>query len=489
MLFRHSIASRLSLLYTAIFGITLLLVVLASAIALAAELHNLEGDLLVHKFVQAEYIAARARAEGASLKDAAPTIIREVGTVGTRVAVYDDGATFIAGDKSLHPEVLDRIRQDHIAALEATPGATFFRTFRLEIRAGQADIGPPPPGPPPPGHGPVFLIAGVATRTLEPVEGGYVAIQPSLGLLLASLMPYWFVVIGLTCGAIVLSWFGGRYVAAQALRPVNDVVHSLRSLAEGDYAQRRFVTAGGDELGLLTSAYNDAAASVASAMEQRRSWEERMRLFVAEAGHQLRTPLTVIGGYIDVLRRGAVDDSKIARQILGTMAFEKEHMRSLIDRLMRLARLDADAEVHLEQIDVAELLRNQCEAARRLDEQRAIDYSVNGATDIIADRAELAEALWNVVENAMKYAPDAPIHLQATRVDGNTAIAVRDEGPGMSEAERLHAFDRFYRGDRRGEIAGTGLGLSIAKRAVERSGGSIAIDSAPGRGTTVTITL
>jgi two-component system, OmpR family, sensor histidine kinase MprB len=66
---------------------------------------------------------------------------------------------------------------------------------------------------------------------------------------------------------------------------------------------------------------------------------------------------------------------------------------------------------------------------------------------------------------------------------------VRDEGPGMSESERLHAFERFYRGDQRGEIAGTGLGLAIAKRAVERAGGDIAIDSAPGHGTEVTITL
>ncbi len=68
-------------------------------------------------------------------------------------------------------------------------------------------------------------------------------------------------------------------------------------------------------------------------------------------------------------------------------------------------------------------------------------------------------------------------------------ITVRDEGPGMSESERLHAFERFYRGDQRGEIAGTGLGLAIAKRAVERAGGDIAIDSAPGHGTAVTITI
>jgi len=190
-----------------------------------------------------------------------------------------------------------------------------------------------------------------------------------------------------------------------------------------------------------------------------------------------------------VLRRGAVDEVKVARQILGTMALEKEHMRGLIDRLMRLARLDADTEPLLEPIDIAELLRSQCDAARRLDEQRAIDYRVEGVTEIVADRLELGEALWNVVENALKYAPESPIHLAAVKTNGHTSIAVIDEGPGMSEPERLHAFERFYRGDQRGEITGSGLGLAIAKRAIERAGGRIAIDSAPGRGTTVTITL
>ena len=131
----------------------------------------------------------------------------------------------------------------------------------------------------------------------------------------------------------------------------------------------------------------------------------------------------------------------------------------------------------------------KCEAARRLDDHRTIDYSVDNVKTIEADRGELGEAVWNVIENALKYAPDAPIHLRAARTNGHAVITVRDEGPGMSESERIHAFERFYRGDRRGEITGTGLGLAIAKRAVERAGGEISIDSAPGQGTAVTITI
>jgi two-component system OmpR family sensor kinase len=289
--------------------------------------------------------------------------------------------------------------------------------------------------------------------------------------------------------AIAISYFVGRVFANHALRPINDVTSSLQALAGGDFTQRRFIAPGGDEISTLTAAYNDAATSISQAMEERRETEERMRQFVADAGHELRTPLTVIGGYIDVLRRGAVNEPTIARQILGTMSIEREHMRGLIDRLVRLARLDSDTPPRPEPIDLAELLRGQCEAARRMDETREIDYSVEGAESIIADRTELGEAIWNVVENALKYAPESPIHLRAERSNGHTTISVRDEGPGMTEGERLHAFERFYRGDQRGEIVGSGLGLAIAKRAVERAGGSIDIESAPKRGTIVSITL
>jgi hypothetical protein len=135
-----------------------------------------------------------------------------------------------------------------------------------------------------------------------------------------------------------------------------------------------------------------------------------------------------------VLRRGAIEEARIARQILATMSIEKEHMRGLIDRLMRLARLYSEAQPNIESVDVAELLRAQCEAARRLDDRRASDYSVDGLKTVVADKGELGEAVWNAIENALKYAPDAPIHLSARRNNGHAIITTKDEGPGMSES-------------------------------------------------------
>jgi len=457
---KHSLAARLSALYATLLGITVVVVILASSIALVVQLTKLiSPESLIAEHQEARNIAQQYRFMGKSLAQAAPQIVRELSNFGLRIAVYDRQGRLLGGDPTLRPRSLDR------------------------VIAGQLQIPPP------------SALASPGGRTIDPlsltaVDGGYVAFAPpTLTLLLVTLVPYWRVVLTIAIIAILLSWFVGRLFASHALQPLNDVADSLRSLADGDFTRRRFATIAGDEIGALTQAYNDAVASVAAALDDRRDTEARMRRFIADAGHELRTPLTVLSGYIDVLRRGALDEPRIARQILGTMSIEKEHMRGLIDRLMRLARLDAEPPVNVEPIDVAELLRSQCDAARRLDETRTIDYSVDGVRNVLADRIELGEALWNLVENALKYAPDAPIHLHAGASNGHTIITVRDEGPGMSEHERLHAFERFYRGDQRGEITGSGLGLAIAKRAVERAGGSIAIDSAPGHGTAVSITL
>ena len=463
------LAARLSALYAVLLGVTVLIVIVASSIALVFELQRFSGDVIIAKHEEARILVDQYRREGMTLQQAAPQIVGALSGIGLRVTVYDLKGRYLAGDKTLRPKAAgrrDRRRRNaalHSASSQGHRGC--LSSVAARSHASRADSRSP------------TSKAGTSASSLPFRSCSFRCI------------PYWRIVITIALAAMLLSWFVGRLFAQQSLRPINEVSDSLRALADGDYTQRRFVMAGGDEIASLTAAFNDAVASVATAIDHRRHAEERMRQFAADASHELRTPLTVIAGYIDVLRRGAIEEPRIARQILATMSIEKEHMRGLIDRLMRLARLDSEEPPNIEQVDVAELLRSQVEAARRLDDRRHIDYSVDGVKTIEADRGELGEAVWNVIENALKYAPDAPIHLRAARTNGHAVITVSDEGPGMSESERLHAFERFYRGDQRGEIAGTGFGLAIAKRAIERVGGDITIDSAPGHGTAVTITI
>ncbi|HEX5273900.1 MAG TPA: HAMP domain-containing sensor histidine kinase [Candidatus Rubrimentiphilum sp.] len=481
---RSSLASRLAGLYTLLLGITVFLVIVASSIALIYELTGFSRDIIVAKHDEARGLAEQYRMQGVSLSKAAPALARELSGIGLQVAVFDEKGKYLAGDRNLRPPLLARVLSGQIEMTQPSESRTRgLGPFPIALPTGRTEMtirrGTDFSGP----------VRGREFRYLIGVVGGFVAFMPSPWIIFANLGPYWLIIVSIGIVAILLSWFIGRVFSRHALAPLTEVTGSLQALALGDYTQRRFIAAGGDEIAQLTEAYNDAAASVASAMDERKHTEARMRQFVADAGHELRTPLTVIAGYIDVLRRGAIEEPKVAKQILATMALEKEHMRGLIDRLMRLARMDAEAPPEPMPIDVREFLRDQSDAARRLDEARHIDYSVEGVTEIFADRGELGEAFWNILENALKYAPEAPVHLRATVEGDEVVLTVSDQGPGMTEGERLHAFERFYRGDARGEMPGTGLGLAIAKRAVDRAGGTIRIDSAPGHGTTVTIRL
>jgi signal transduction histidine kinase len=506
---RHSLASRLAALYALLLGITVVLVIIASSIALVIELAGFTRDIVFSKHEEARNLTVQYLAAGLTFRQLAPRLVDDLSGIGLQIAVYDSHGTFLAGDKTLHPKVLALVIAHKI---ELPPAPDAFSKLGqilepipvLKNRAGQDPL--LPNGPATVGGsiyhdaaGRRIVVPSAGRSRSDPipterfsitaVDGGYVAFSPSTWLIFVNLLPYWRLIVTIAIVAVLLSWFIGRYFSRHALAPLTEVTQSLQALADGDYTQRRFVTARGDEIAVLTEAYNDAAASVAAAMGQRAQTEHRMRQFVADAGHELRTPLTVIAGYIDVLRRGAIEEPKVAKQILGTMALEKEHMRGLIDRLMRLARLDAETPPNKEPLALAELLQDQVNAAKRLDNGRAIDYALDGVSQLYADKSEMSEALWNLVENALKYAPGAPVHLRAFRDNGNTVLSVSDEGPGMTESERTHAFERFYRGDARGEIPGTGLGLAIAKRAVDRAGGTIGIASAPGQGTTVTIRL
>ncbi len=350
------VASRLSALYAALLGVTVLIVMIATSIALVAELQAFSQDIVIAKHEQARIFADTFNREGLTLAQGAPEIVSALSGIGMRVTVYDSKGRYLAGDKSLRPKVLDRII--------ALGGFEHF----IPHPAHPPHFVGPPVGPPD--------TARFDPMQVAPVQGGYVAFATSVWLLIVSLDPYWRIVVAIALGAMFVSWFIGRVFASQALKPINEVSTALHQLANGDYTQRRFVMQSGDEVASLTEAYNDAAASVASAMDDRRRAEGRMRQFAADASHELRTPLTVIGGYIDVLRRGAVEEPKIARQILATMSLEKEHMRSMIDRLMRLARLDSETEPRVEVIDVKNFLQGQVKAAHRLDDRRQIDYSV-----------------------------------------------------------------------------------------------------------------
>jgi signal transduction histidine kinase len=343
-------------------------------------------------------------------------------------------------------------------------------------------------GPPSPGRA-IVIAFGRAIglpRTTVRVPGGAIRISSDVDRFGDLLLWYWSIVLPIGVLAVVVAWIAGRRITARALGPLVDVTNSLRVIASGDFSPRRLLD-GSSDLRELTSAYNDVAHSLAAATAERARTEAQMRQFIADAGHELRTPLTIIMGYLDALRHGVVG-AEGAPQTYATMLDESRKMRALIEKLILLARMDRAPSAPLAHVDLSDVAKCAAETLAPIANGR-IHVAADAVVLVTANEAELHEAIKNVIDNALKYAPESNVDVTVS-VDGETAcVEVRDAGPGMEPQDAAHAFDRFYRGGTRGETEGSGLGLAIAKSAVERAGGTAQIDTVPGRGTRVRLCL
>jgi signal transduction histidine kinase len=163
-------------------------------------------------------------------------------------------------------------------------------------------------------------------------------------------------------------------------------------------------------------------------------------------------------------------------------------MRTLVERLMTLARLDRVIATQPEVVDVGAIVR-QAVAALAVITPTPITVDAGDQLLVLGEPVDLYEAVANLIENAVKYGARTPVAVTVKRVGASIVVRVRDAGPGIGEADRTRIFERFYRGADRGEIAGSGLGLAIAEKAAARLGGTIALEDGSAGATTFALTV
>jgi signal transduction histidine kinase len=287
-----------------------------------------------------------------------------------------------------------------------------------------------------------------------------------------------------------LAYFIGRFITLQAIKPLIDVTEALQRFAARDFRPQSITTAGRSDFDVLAHAYNAASEQVSAAFAERDAAEAQMRQFVADAGHELRTPLTIVLGYIDLLHRKANAGDERSKFIFSSIAAEGRRMRTLVDNLVLLAKLEGEDTRLFEPFDVGGLVMEIVDVRRGLAPAVQFEIDERDAATAIADRGEVYEALANIIDNAVKYAPGSPIRIaSAVPRSGVVELSVADDGPGIPPEDREAIFERFFRGAARGEVEGSGLGLAIAKRAIERAGGTLRLDPTVTRGTRFVITL
>ena len=287
-------------------------------------------------------------------------------------------------------------------------------------------------------------------------------------------------------GGTAIAVFLGALLAGALTRPLREMAVASHAIAQGELEQQVPVRSD-DELGELARAFNKMSAELARITSQRRQ-------MTADIAHDLRTPLTVLAGYLEAMEEGALAPTP---QRLATMQQEVAGLTRLVEDLRVLSLADADRlELHLEETDVADLLARVRDIHAPQARQQSVDLQLRVAPDLPFSRldpARMRQVIGNLVSNALRHTGEGgAISLEAL-LDGDGAVLlrVRDTGSGIAAEDLPHIFDRFYKADSaRAEGRGaSGLGLAIARSLVEMHGGAISVDSAPGQGATFTIRL
>jgi signal transduction histidine kinase len=286
--------------------------------------------------------------------------------------------------------------------------------------------------------------------------------------------------------AIATAVATARVLTRGALRPLEEVTRALARFSAGDFTPEFIESDGNAQLGALAVAYNGAVEQVERSFAERARANASMRQFIADAGHQLRTPLTVIRGFVSIMRsnRASIDASEL-EQILEAMGQQTTVMSSLIDRLILLDQMESD-ESELTVADLSRLGREIVVPFSLTYPDRSLLFEAPNHAYAIVDPRDFRHTLSNLLDNALKYTNgNVTVSVRCTP-KAEVVVRVIDAGPGLSPDQLPRAFDRFFRGHRR-DVEGSGLGLAIAKRATERSGGTLHLHSTFAQGTTVTL--
>ena len=291
--------------------------------------------------------------------------------------------------------------------------------------------------------------------------------------------------IVLIVGIALLAGLGGRLLSSQLAKRLEPLADASRQVASGDMTAR--VPAVGDpDLDQVAGAFNDMATELEAS-------RQREREFILGVGHDLRTPLTTIGGYAEALEAGDLDEGELAR-IGGVLGVQSRQLGRLIDDLSTLARLEqAEFSLREEPVDVGAHVAEMVEGFERRASELGVGLEVDADRGVYleTDPDRLGQIAQNLVENALRHTPEAgSVNVTVRGEPDAVVIQVVDTGIGISEEDLPHVFDRHYVGKLRSvHKEGTGLGLSIVKGLVDQMGGTVSADSNPGKGTTITVRL
>jgi two-component system OmpR family sensor kinase len=284
---------------------------------------------------------------------------------------------------------------------------------------------------------------------------------------------------------------GSRAVIRVSMRPLEDVEKTAEEIASGNLSARMPVTDPSTEVGRLVSSLNSMLARIEESFAVRTESENKLRRFVADASHELRTPITAIRGFSELHRQGAVKGEADTSALIARIENESKRMGSLVEDLLLLARLDQAREMDSKPVDISEVVTEACASARAAGPEHPVTLVTPDDVFTLGDEVRIHQVIANLLANARAHTPaGTPINVTVSNDKDGVCISVADQGPGLNAEDQKRIFERFYRADSsrvRSSGEGSGLGLSIVDAVMRAHGGSVTVQSDIGKGSVFTL--
>jgi two-component system, OmpR family, sensor histidine kinase MprB len=330
-------------------------------------------------------------------------------------------------------------------------------------------------------------VGGVHLRVLALPVGSGRAVQLALPLTeLDSLLSRLRLILALlVIGGVALAALLGRLVAGAAVQPLKRLTEATEHVTLTQDLSGRIEPSGGDELGRLAGSFNSMLDTLERSMSALDASVHAQRQLVADASHELRTPVTSLRTNIEILQHQGQDmDPQESGRLLSDVVEQIEELTLLMNDLIDLAKGD-EPRADAEEVRLDLLTGEVLERARRRSPETPLLAELE-PTIVNGVPARLERAVGNLIDNAVKYSPPGEaveVHLQAGE------LSVRDHGPGIAAEDLPHVFDRFYRGAEARSRPGSGLGLAIVRQVAVQQGGSVTAERAAGGGTLMRLSL
>jgi two-component system OmpR family sensor kinase len=342
--------------------------------------------------------------------------------------------------------------------------------------------------------GPTFRV-----RASTLTNGDLLILAQPLGESQSTLHRLLVVELIVTGGAVLIALAAGFWLVRLGLRPLRDMETAAESIAAGNLTERVPGENGKTEVGRLARTLNVMLSRIESAFGARVASEQRLlesdarlRRFVADASHELRTPIAAVSAYAELFGRGASEQKEDLERLMRGIVTETGRMEHLVADLLLLARLDEGRPMETQPVDVVALCAEAVQTARTVGPPWPVDFTASRPVEVVGDATALRQVIDNLLGNVRAHTPEGTAAAVTVDTDGtNVVIDVADTGPGMAPDQVAHVFERFYRSDpsRSRLHGGAGLGLSIVAAIVAVHGGTVSAASAVGEGTTFTVRL